>query len=251
MQQKASKVSRKCCAYCGYLGKLTVDHIPPRCLFRTPAPNNINLITVPACKHCNTTVSLDDEYFRTVLALRHDTYAHPDVQNTLPSVMRSFASADKIQFARWFFSQMTAIDVKTPAGIYLGKREGFNVDLNRVNSVTSRITTGLFYREFRTRVPDDYCAVSMSADEYDRQPNDVKKMIGGLLSVVSSGKKRTVGEDVFSYQFLAASDQPLCSIWFMTFYGKLTCMTLTLPRKNAKLLPQPSPLIGRTIVGFG
>ena len=156
--------------------------------------------------------------------------------------MRSFEKKDKVQFARWFFSQRTAIEVKTPAGIYLGKREGFNVDLNRVNSVTNRIATGLFYREFRTRLPDDYCAVSMSDDEYNRQPNDLKEMIGRMVSVVLSGRTRTVGEDVFSYQFTTASDQPLCSIWVMTFYGKLTFMTLTLPRKNARLLPSNRPL---------
>jgi hypothetical protein len=53
------------CYLCG-APATTRDHIPPRGLFPQPRPNN--LITVPACRSCNHDRSLDDEYFRDVVA---------------------------------------------------------------------------------------------------------------------------------------------------------------------------------------
>ena len=85
------KKTQKSCTYCGYHGKLTVDHIPPKGLFGKPLPPN--LMTVPACDKCHKSTTDDDEYFRTVIALRDDVYDHPDVQSVLPRVMWAFEQA--------------------------------------------------------------------------------------------------------------------------------------------------------------
>lgn len=51
------------CYNCGKSAKkLSRDHIPPKCFFRPPLPTD--LITVPCCKKCNESFSLDDEAFR-------------------------------------------------------------------------------------------------------------------------------------------------------------------------------------------
>src|SRR5260221_14492806 len=51
---------------CGATQDLTRDHVPPANLFPPPRPGD--LITVPCCKNCNQSYSLDDEAMRVWLA---------------------------------------------------------------------------------------------------------------------------------------------------------------------------------------
>src|SRR5437016_410623 len=59
-------VGPKPCVYCGKPAP-TKDHAPPRCFLRPPLPSN--LITVPACKGCNTRFSFSENVVKTLLAL--------------------------------------------------------------------------------------------------------------------------------------------------------------------------------------
>ena len=47
------------CVICGTPPAVTVDHVPPKCLFKGVA--NAQLRTVPACAICNNGASSDDE----------------------------------------------------------------------------------------------------------------------------------------------------------------------------------------------
>jgi hypothetical protein len=63
-------VQEEICYNCGIKAKkLSRDHIPPKSFFRPPLPTN--LITVPCCKKCNESFSLDDEAFRLWAASSH------------------------------------------------------------------------------------------------------------------------------------------------------------------------------------
>lgn len=53
------------CFNCGAPSE-TRDHVPPKGVF--PAPRPKQLITVPACRKCNNSTKLDDEYFRWFVA---------------------------------------------------------------------------------------------------------------------------------------------------------------------------------------
>ena len=59
------------CVYCGGTDDLTDDHVPPKTIFPKPRPSG--LITVRSCKKCNCGSSRDDEHFRMMLCLRHDS----------------------------------------------------------------------------------------------------------------------------------------------------------------------------------
>jgi hypothetical protein len=54
------------CYLCGGTQDLTRDHVPPANLFLEPRPTN--LITVPCCRNCNQSYSLDDEAMRAWLS---------------------------------------------------------------------------------------------------------------------------------------------------------------------------------------
>ena len=66
MSKKAKK-----CSFCGKQGVITKDHIPPKCLFPQPLPNN--LITVKACPSCNGGSSNDDQYLQAILVMREES----------------------------------------------------------------------------------------------------------------------------------------------------------------------------------
>ena len=61
------------CTYCEK-DAATADHVPPKLLFVKPRPQ---LVTVPACRGCNQTASLDDEYFRAAITLEEKAGQHP------------------------------------------------------------------------------------------------------------------------------------------------------------------------------
>lgn len=66
MPKKTRRTRTQECALCGGIGKMTREHVPPRCLFLKPRPQNT--ITVPLCSRCNHSYHLDDEYFRVMVA---------------------------------------------------------------------------------------------------------------------------------------------------------------------------------------
>src|SRR5947208_269514 len=78
------------CVYCGKVGPITMDHVPPRLLFPDPKPA---LITVPSCFKCNSSASKDDEYFRLVVCIREDVGCQADMSGILASVIRSAQKA--------------------------------------------------------------------------------------------------------------------------------------------------------------
>src|SRR5713101_1810847 len=75
------------CVYCGRKDDLTVEHAPPLLIFPKPRPSN--LITVPACRKCNSQGSKDAEYFRLCLCLNEQTNKSPSAQILKPSVFKS------------------------------------------------------------------------------------------------------------------------------------------------------------------
>jgi hypothetical protein len=64
------------------------DHVPPKNLFGKPRPST--LVTVPSCLECNRGASGDDEYFRTMVALRQDVN-DTDARFARAAVIRSLA----------------------------------------------------------------------------------------------------------------------------------------------------------------
>src|SRR5437773_2071471 len=63
-RQRRSRQRMGECVYCGAIGPITDDHVPPRSFFPATAPKN--LITVPSCPTCNQEFGMDDDYARLV-----------------------------------------------------------------------------------------------------------------------------------------------------------------------------------------
>lgn len=65
---------------------MTTDHVPPQNLFARPLPANI--AKIPSCPDSNGGASKDDEYFRLIVALRHDI-DHADAVVAREAALRS------------------------------------------------------------------------------------------------------------------------------------------------------------------
>src|SRR5438552_3111844 len=143
------------CVYCRQGEVETYDHIPPKNLFSRPRPSS--LVTVPSCLSCNAGASLDDEYFRLVVALRHDV-DHPDAAVARDSAMRSLARREAGGLRTAFLSATREVELRSAGGLYIGRTGAYDVDVPRLDRVALRIALGLFYKETGQPLPRDYRA---------------------------------------------------------------------------------------------
>jgi hypothetical protein len=94
-QQKKIRI----CALCGATDVFgSYDHLPPRCIFIKPRPQN--LITVPACLGCNNIGSVGDEVFKTFLAFLLGS--SPETE----SLYKSAISTARKKFSRYLLANM-------------------------------------------------------------------------------------------------------------------------------------------------
>src|SRR5437870_4665127 len=106
------------CVYCGTVGPVTKDHIPPKTLFATRPPD---LITVPCCEKCNKRFSRDDVYFRDVVSMRADIGDHPEARRNLEAVLRSAARPEQRKYWDGLLGGARLRDVYNPSGLYVGR----------------------------------------------------------------------------------------------------------------------------------
>ena len=214
------------CAYCGRKRKLTRDHIPPRNLFPEPRPGD--LITVPSCRECNHSAGLDDEYFRMVVVMREDAGGHYGARQSWEKVRRSLRRPEAQGLRASVLRSMHPVMLRSAGGLYLGKWMGITVDAERVNRVAARIVRGLFYHESGHRLPDTYEAFAEVDPMFEPEElgsGDTVRVLGAIQTQPA----KIIGNDVFSYRFLCAEDDPGCTFWLMSFYKTLFAMGYTMP----------------------
>lgn len=219
------------CVYCGSTEALTDDHIPPRTLFPTPRPSN--LITVRSCRDCNEGASTDDEYFRLMISMRHDTGDHPAVKQNLPSIYRSLQKPAKKGFQQALFNSMSDKDIASSGGIYLGTAQGYDVNLARLDRVAARITTGLFYHEFGKRLPSAFHVTAYSADGLNNVDTHAKSRVIDLFEKVTRNRPHIIGDGVFAYWFRQVQDHDTMGAWVLAFYERVGFLCLVAPKENA------------------
>lgn len=230
------------CAYCGRVGPLTADHVPPRNLFPQPRPSD--LITVPCCKRCNKRFEMDDEYLRLVTAMRSDTGDHSDAREPLRAAMRSLYKPEKEGFRNAFLQGVKFVNLQTQAGIYLGGSIAYEVDLDRLNRTADRIVRGLFFHHREERLPDD-ARVKALCLEYIQSDRETLQTLEETLSHLQKQPLITKGKGAFRYQFFLLDDAPNSSVWLFSFYEKVHFFGLTVLAIEAvgggSSAPNPGP----------
>lgn len=221
MRKQNSKIG--VCVYCGKKTTITRDHIPPKNLFSKPRPSN--LISVPSCFRCNTGFSLDDEYFRLVIAIRDDIANN--TQNILPKVLRSLEKTEKIGFLNSFLNSIQVVEnLKTELN---NLDYEYKVDLSRLNNVAARIIKGLFYHHFKEIIPPEYSVYAFCSEGMKYlSSKSIIKIQNNIIIPISKQKVFKI-EPIFEYKFIVNNENKFFSSWLIRFFKKVYFLGFTLP----------------------
>ena len=215
------------CVYCGTLGYITNDHVPPKCLF--PPDARLNLVTVPACEKCNSGFRLDDEYFRVIISLRAilPNGSAADFLKDKTRRMLSHPSAEK--FSKQIHGAMVPAFLRRPYFSYrVGDNLAIDADESRLEATMERIVRGLFAKYFRHRLPDTHevSVVIMHFPEHNSALNEPE--FERTLALLAKGTHVQFGS-VFDCQFSALEEDHNSTIWWIKVYGNFASFCFTLP----------------------
>lgn len=215
------------CTYCGKPNPETVDHIPPAGLFPKPRPSN--LITVPSCTDCNAGASIDDEYLKIWLLLRHDISERRPGSTLRDSVFRALAKPRKRRMLNMLLGSMRRVAVHTPGGLFVGQVATYHVDLARFGKVADRTVKGLFFHHYERRLPETH-DVRSYAESGLREINPTTQVsLSHLITSLRSRPSRKIGDRVFEYWFQATPEDPNSTAWLLRFYDSESFLCLTAP----------------------
>jgi len=113
------------------------------------------------------------------------------------------------------------VDVRTPSGIYLGKRMAIQYDDLRSQHVITKIILGLFYFEFQEYLPST-AKLNVRFAQYE---SDVPQELTDIASSLLFGTRQWAG--VFEYRFNRVTEHPQKSIWILRFFGKVVFWAIT------------------------
>jgi hypothetical protein len=197
------------CVYCGEARELTRDHVPPRCLFSKPRPQN--LITVPCCNNCNRGLSKHDEYFRIAIAAGIDKEKFPNEFADSVRAINSLIRPSSQGFARLLLQN------------YERDTSSLTFDMPRIEIVLYRIARGLFYHNKAERLPGTIAFVSRSVDSSLSINSNGRELIDRL-----EGNLITIGQGIFRYAFEPFEPpDPFGTVWLMRFYDHRTFFCVT------------------------
>jgi hypothetical protein len=205
------------CFLCGSTKDLSKDHIPPKGLFKPPLPDD--LYTVMACSKCNSSYSLDEEYFRVCVATQgywNDTGKWIWDQKVVGS---SFRRSPRLRKA--VAQKVLSLPVHTPSGIYCGEQGVILFDAGRVSRVVEKIAKG-FFTIFRPNVDLRQVDFHVSMTRIDQE----------LVMLLQQMKGESIGGRTFVFWRGFLQEEPRQSFWFFLFYEKTLFCVQTTPTKE-------------------
>ncbi len=217
------------CVYCGTENPATRDHVPPRCIFPKPPPNDDDLITVPSCKKCQGS-SKDDEYFMCGALFAADgmiangflEVSDQDreiIERKKEEVYTRLARPGLNGLAFRILEEMQEVPVVTRGNLLIPNRTHLVSfpEVDRVDRVAERIIRGLFYYEKGYRVPETHSVqAKVSQIGIDRERVDFFR---GLYDDSPLANMRIIQEGVFAYGYWECSDDKDATIWLGDFYN--------------------------------
>jgi hypothetical protein len=195
------------CVYCGAIGALTDDHVPPKNLFPKP---RMGLITVPACEPCNGNSKLDDEYFRLAITSVVDAKKFPIAIEAI----HKLGMPQKIRFAKTMLSNIDRVN----GDLYL--------DRPRLQRVIERVIRGLFSHHQRRTLPTQSEIRIWFTSSNEAPMNDMEFEIP--LNVLRQQHLTQIGKGIFSYRYVFDSNHAGFSAWYFRFYEKNEVFAITI-----------------------
>jgi len=189
------------CYLCGEIKNLTRDHLPPKGIFRPPLPTN--LITVPCCKKCNESFTLDDEVF-IIFTAGHHAASADGIWVCNNKVSNSFRRSPKL--LNKFRKSMVKVSVYEDN--ILSHRNGMTIEDVRVERVLQRMTKGFIFK-FYPNIPHNDLNYKVDMINLD------KELVENLNRRMRYDER---GNGIFRFWRAVAFDEPTSGIWVYVFY---------------------------------
>jgi hypothetical protein len=197
----------KTCIYCGTAAGVTADHVPPKSFFPRPRPSN--LTTVPSCLACNQVASRDEEYFLASLMFSDAGVTEPGRKLWAEKLHRMYVKNPGIR--RQVAQSLQPVDLRTPAGIHLGRRMALRYNEKRLEAVVEKIVRGLFYLERGTSAPTNWDIMSL----FVTTPAN-HQSVARFNHMLKPGAHEW--PMVFQYRVGFVPDEPEKSMWLLWFW---------------------------------
>ncbi len=228
------------CVYCGEHKRITIDHVPPSCLFS--GSSSAVQIEVACCLDCQRqfTFDKDDEYLFTVLnALSEEIFHHPSVLEKRPKIMRSIKNKRKRGFWRHLTANIHPIIIELPSGLSV-VRHVFKPDNSRIQRIFMRYIW-VFNGHFRRKsIPSNYTMITIVPEMITIEARAIIEarfeQVLNLDPVLESPE--------FSLRLIEDESDAYHTMWVFTFYKAHNFYCEVYPRPeviNESLLKNVTP----------
>lgn len=218
MRVTDTRRDRSRCIYCGRTDNLTKDHVPPKNLFPESRPSD--LITVPACGACNKLYELDDEYYRIAITVLGEEAPTAAALWREKVVRGTFKRSPALKSS--VLRTLDSMELRTPAGLYVGQTPTVKFDAHRFDRVTRRIITALHWHESGA-VPRTDARMKVVIAPDPKHPALLPRLVHLLLE---RRPWRTVGGGLFRYAFNHVADRPDWSAWLLLFFSAAAVLVI-------------------------
>jgi len=204
----------KLCAICGENPATTRDHIPPKSIYPSPIPNDMNLHVVPACLECNGGGSKDDEQFKLLIGIATGEFRENEskvidlLAKTVGNNRRlahQIFSTEKRGYARY-------------KGPLLEPAVSVEFDRNSFDRVVERIVRALYWKEFGSSLGLKPKILVLPLIGMEPEHALSFKELMDMLP------PKKLNNDTFAYK--VGIDDEGNSIWGMQFFKKYTLFAL-------------------------
>ena len=128
-------------------------------------------------------------------------------------------------------SNLGRAELRTPAGLVIGRRIAIPFDKVRVDRVVKRIVQGLLWHHYQSRPIDARFEIHFNPD-LNLLP---------LPEFMNATTLSSIGENAFRYRHGVTTGDPNSSIWGLQFYGHTHFIVLVLSNSLAEEFSSETP----------
>lgn len=211
------------CAFCGKPAIVTDDHVPPRNIFPSPQPNDVNLTTVPSCIKCNGGSSTDDEQFKIYIALKSGIEGEVSLK-LLESARRTVIRNKKI---RKQISDNFPLFLPSSTPSVFEKQYIHKFNPAPIRRIGRKIIKGLYFKHFGECLEGN-AKVSLYLSE-DLKMHHIITAEKLAKDTRKYGEYYEIGKNQeFRYTF-ARTENKFTSSWVLMFNNRCAMIGITIP----------------------
>ncbi len=186
-----------------------MDHIPPETIYARPLPHPRP--SVPACRRChNVQTSRDDQHFRDTVLNYFRVTGLPQAQQQLAAMLSGLKDPQQQKYRAAMTRRLGKAELRTPSGLYLGRRTTYKMDVPRLDRTGRRYVRGLHSYALGTRLPEDWSVLCMV------KPDFLHAYVAHVGLLFNGRPRVVVQSEVFWYSWLQLDDGR--SVWLLVFF---------------------------------